>query len=53
MSLPLHRNIRDGVVTLTLDVPEKRNALSMELRERLLETLRRDEGDAAVRAIDA
>ncbi len=51
MSAPLHRDIRDGVVTLTLDVPEKRNALSMNLRERLLETLRRDEGDAAVRAI--
>lgn len=51
MSPPLHRNMRDGVVTLTLDVPEKRNALSMALRERLLETLRQDEGDAAVRAI--
>lgn len=51
MSSPLHRNVRDGVVTLTLDVPEKRNALSMDLRERLLETLRQDEADAAVKAI--
>lgn len=51
MSSPLQRNVRDGIVTLTLNVPEKRNALSMELRERLLEVLQRDEDDAAVKAI--
>ncbi len=51
MSPPLHRSMRDGVVTLTLDVPEKRNALSMAMREQLRETLRRDEGDETVRAL--
>lgn len=41
----------DGVLTVTLDYPEKRNALSLELREELIAVLDRAEGDAAVRAI--
>ena len=41
----------DGVLTLTLDRPEKRNALSIELREGLAAELRRAAADDAVRAI--
>jgi 2-(1,2-epoxy-1,2-dihydrophenyl)acetyl-CoA isomerase len=40
-----------GVVILTLNVPEKRNALVPEIREGLLEALERLEGDAECRAI--
>src|SRR5690606_26964613 len=47
----LCRNDDSGVVTLTLDVPQKRNALTAELRQELLETLRQDEADPSVRAI--
>lgn len=48
---PLGRNVVDGIVTLTLDVPDKRNALSASLRQMLLDTLIRDEADPDVRAI--
>jgi len=41
----------DGVLLLTLDRPEKRNALSIELREGLAGELRRAAGDDDARAI--
>lgn len=47
----LCREIEEGVVTFTLDVPDKKNALTAELRAELLEGIRHDEADAAVRAI--
>src|SRR5690606_5601807 len=47
----LRREIEEGVVTFTLDVPDKKNALTAELRAELLEGIRHDEADAAVRAI--
>lgn len=51
MTRHLRRTADQGVVTLTLDVPQKRNALTAELRQALLETLQRDEADPSVRAI--
>lgn len=47
----LLRTVSDGIVTLALNVPDKRNALTLALRETLLETLQRDEEDETVRAI--
>lgn len=49
--MSLRREESDGIVTLTLDVPEKRNALTSELRLALREALIADEADPAVRAI--
>lgn len=40
-----------GILTLTLDRPDKRNALSMALVEALLEGVRRAEEDPAVRVL--
>ena len=40
-----------GVLTLTLDYPERRNALAMKLREELHRLLDAAQGDATVRAI--
>ncbi len=51
VSGPLHREDIAGIVVLTLDEPDKRNALTIDLRERLLAELRRVEADPAVRAI--
>ena len=46
------REERHGAtVVLTLDYPERRNALAMEMRERFIAALERIEGDAGVRAI--
>jgi 2-(1,2-epoxy-1,2-dihydrophenyl)acetyl-CoA isomerase len=47
----LLENVDDGVLTLTLNRPEKRNALSLELAEALVGALRRARTDTAVRAI--
>lgn len=41
----------EGVLTLTLDYPARRNALAMPLRERLAEVLEAAQGDTAIRAI--
>jgi len=40
-----------GVVVLTLNYQQRRNALSMAIREGLIAALDRIEGDASVRAI--
>lgn len=46
------REERHGAtVVLTLDYPERRNALAMEMRERFIAALERIEGDGSVRAI--
>ncbi len=46
------REERHGAtVVLTLDYPERRNALAMPMRERFIEALERIEGDGSVRAI--
>jgi enoyl-CoA hydratase/carnithine racemase len=43
---------RDGAVAiLTLDYPERRNALAMEMRQKLIAAFDRIEGDASVRAV--
>ncbi len=42
---------RDGIATLTLDRPERKNALSVELRDRLSDALDVLEADAAVRVV--
>lgn len=47
----LVEDLADGVLTLTLDRPERRNALSAELVERLHRALDRAELDLAVRAV--
>ena len=44
-------NITDGLATVTLNRPEKLNALTPELCDELIATLRRVSSDAAVRAI--
>src|SRR5881628_227390 len=41
----------DGVRRLTLDRPEKRNALSLELRDELADALEAAEGDEATRCV--
>jgi enoyl-CoA hydratase/carnithine racemase len=41
----LHReDVGDGVVKLTLNRPEKRNALSLDLRDALADALEQDAG---------
>lgn len=44
-------DLKDGVATVTLNRPDARNALSMELRVALGEVLGRVELDPAVRAV--
>lgn len=51
MSAPLRVEVADGVATLTLDRPEKRNALNGPLVEALLEALRASAEDEAVRVV--
>ena len=48
---PILTELRDRVLTLTLDRPEQRNALDDAAFAALLEALDRAEGDAAVRAV--
>jgi enoyl-CoA hydratase/carnithine racemase len=48
---PLLEERAGAVAVLTLNVPAKRNALSMALRHSLMERLRALEGDAEIRAI--
>jgi enoyl-CoA hydratase/carnithine racemase len=42
---------RDGIATLTLDRPERKNALSVELRDRLADVLDALAAEAAVRVV--
>lgn len=51
MSAPLRVETADGVATLTLDRPEKRNALNGPLVEALLDALRATAEDPAVRVV--
>ena len=51
MTPPLDIKLDDGIATVTLDRPEKRNALSIELREQLTAQLAEWEADDAVRAV--
>lgn len=47
----LLENLEDGILTLTLNRPEKRNGLSLGLAEALIDALRRARTNNAVRAI--
>ncbi|HVC10550.1 MAG TPA: enoyl-CoA hydratase/isomerase family protein [Burkholderiales bacterium] len=47
----VHREHRDGVTTLVLDRPERRNALSLPMIEALGRDIARAEGDAACRCL--
>jgi len=51
MSSPLHVNLDGGVLTLTLDRPDKRNALSTPLLDALHRELERADLDAGVRVV--
>ncbi|KZD08968.1 enoyl-CoA hydratase/isomerase family protein [Oceanibaculum pacificum] len=48
---PLHERREGEIAILTLDNPARRNALSMAMRERMIEALRRLETDADIRAL--
>ena len=47
----LHEERRGATAILTLDFPERRNALGMPMRERLVAAFERLEADAELRAI--
>ena len=47
----LDLEIKDGIATLTMNRPEARNALSMEMRAQLIEVLHDIEHDDAVRCV--
>ncbi|MBU0724036.1 MAG: enoyl-CoA hydratase/isomerase family protein [Alphaproteobacteria bacterium] len=49
--LVLGERIDGSVAILTLDNPARRNALSVEMRHRMIEALRRLEADPAIRAL--
>jgi enoyl-CoA hydratase/carnithine racemase len=52
MAAPLRTEVAaDGVATVTLDRPDKRNALSIELRDRLVATLDSWQDDDSVRVV--
>ncbi len=51
MHQELIEKLEDGVLTLTLNRPEYRNALTMALTDALLKALRRATVDGAVRAV--
>jgi enoyl-CoA hydratase len=51
MTEPLEIRVGDGIAAMTLNRPEKRNALSIELREALTAALRQWEADEAVRVV--
>ena len=48
---PLLESLVDGVLTLTMNRPEARNALNLDMGERLLVALRRAANDREVRAV--
>ena len=51
MEKPLLEDLRDGVLTLTMNRPDARNALSLEMSSLMLDALRRAYLDPAVRAV--
>jgi 2-(1,2-epoxy-1,2-dihydrophenyl)acetyl-CoA isomerase len=51
MSDALLETLNDGVLTLTMNRPEVRNALNLEMSDRMVDALRRAQLDPAVRAI--
>lgn len=51
MTPPLHAALDAGVLTLTLDRPEKRNALDLALIDALLLELRRARDDPSIRCV--
>ena len=51
MSEVLIESLKDGVLTLTMNRPEARNALNLEMSDRMVEALRRAQLDPAVRAV--
>ena len=51
MSDPILLEINDGIALVTLNRPDKLNALNYELIDRLMAVLDRIETDAAVRAV--
>ncbi len=51
MATAVHSAISDGVAVLTLSYPERRNALNIELSEKLADAIHAAETDAAVGAI--
>ncbi|WGS20121.1 MULTISPECIES: crotonase/enoyl-CoA hydratase family protein [unclassified Bradyrhizobium] len=51
MSTPILLDIVDGIALITLNRPERLNALSYQLIDHLMAALDRIEGDAAVRAV--
>jgi 2-(1,2-epoxy-1,2-dihydrophenyl)acetyl-CoA isomerase len=51
MSEVLIETLKDGVLTLAMNRPEARNALNLEMSDRMVEALRRAQLDPAVRAV--
>ena len=51
MEKPLLESLHDGVLTLTMNRPEARNALNLEMSELMIGALKRAQHDSAVRAI--
>jgi 2-(1,2-epoxy-1,2-dihydrophenyl)acetyl-CoA isomerase len=51
MEKPLLEELRDGVLTLTMNRPDVRNALNIDMSWQLLASLRRAYSDRAVRAV--
>ena len=51
MEKSLLESLQDGVLTLTMNRPEVRNALNLEMSELLIDALKRAQHDPAVRAI--
>ena len=51
MTEPTRYELADGVATITLDAPERRNAFSQNLVQGMLEGLRRAEADEAARVV--
>lgn len=47
----LHTSVEDGVATVTLDAPARRNALTLDLVDEIVGSFDRVEADPAVRAI--
>lgn len=51
MSGHVHHDVTDGIATITLDRPERRNALTYEMLDAVREAVLRDGADPDVRAI--